>query len=140
MEKDIKEMLRHEELTSDAANCVQPGFIHHVGESYWGNSFYVMDERGIAMVCVKCYNEDEPDTAFIESLSVSFKFRELGYGSMLMDMAENVCRALGRRYAVLGVTCGSWQESWYRRRGFSDCEFVHSDENLIILKKDLFAK
>lgn len=143
MKKEIKEQLmqselfRNETMISDATDCILPGYIHHVGDTYWGKSLYVMEERGIALVCVSWYEDDQPDTAFIEGLSVSFKYRELGYGSSLMDMAENVCRALERRYAILGVVRGSWQEQWYRRRGYKDCERRHEDKELIMLRKDL---
>lgn len=127
-----------EELISKAVSSIGPGYLHHLADTYWGKSLHIIEkETAAAFVSVSWYEDCNLDCAYIEDLNVSFKYRELGYGRELMDMAENVCRCLGRQYAKLGVVKGSWQEDWYRRREYEDSGEVCMDEALVALRKDL---
>ena len=129
---------RKDELISKAVCSIKPGYLHHLADTYWGKSLRIIEkESAAALVAVSWYDDCNPDCAYIEGLSVSFKYRELGYGRELMDMAEDVCRCLERQYAVLYVVKGSWQEEWYHRRGYEDCDYTLIDEELITLRKDL---
>lgn len=129
---------RKDELISKAVSSIKPGYLYHLADTYWGKSLHIIEkESAAALVSVSWYEDCNFDCAYIDGLSVSFKYRELGYGRELMDMAEDVCRCLEKQYAVLSVVKGSWQEEWYRRRGYEDFDNGLIDEELITLRKDL---
>lgn len=129
---------RKDELISKAVSSIKSGYLYHLADTYWGKSLHIIEkETAAALVSVSWYEDCNLECAYIEGLSVSFKYRELGYGRELMDMAEDVCRCLERQYAVLSVVKGSWQEGWYRRRGYEDFDSGLIDEELVTLRKDL---
>ena len=61
------------------------------------------------------YYKDNPQERILADLIVDEYHRRSGRGNAMMDYIESHFDGL-----ILKVACGSWQEAWYRRRGWTN--------------------
>lgn len=109
--------------------------ITHKNTWWWGKTHTIILEQGIGLVNVSVHNEAQ-DIATIHGISVHDSYRDMGYGDCLLERAENEARLMGAKSVELTARRGSWEELWYKRKGYEmtgECEDWDGD----ILTKDL---
>lgn len=96
-------------------------FKEHINTWYWGKSIDLVVDNGVGIVSIKFENE-YPDTAYIDGLSVLEQFRHKGYGHNILKRCEEIAKANNRRFIKLDVEKASSNLiKWYERLGYSTC-------------------
>lgn len=94
-------------------------FKQHVNNWWWGKSFDIIVDNGIGIASVKLDNE-YPDTAYVEGLSVLEQYRHNGYGHNILKRCEVIAENNNKRFIKLDVEKqNSDLINWYTRCGYS---------------------
>lgn len=117
---------------------VSSRFITHITETSWGYSIWIMEKKGNGFARAYYYSDDQ-STIYLDNLSVSWHSRKRGIGTKLQEIREHIGRFAGFKKSCLWVVSGTWQEEWYKRRGYVEvCE--HPDEtNGLWMEKNLIG-
>lgn len=96
-------------------------FKQHINNWWWGKSFDIIVDNGIGIVSIKLDNE-YPDTAYIEGLSVLEQHKHKGYGHNILKQCEVIAENNNKRFIKLDVEKqNSELINWYTRHGYSIC-------------------
>ena len=95
----------------------------------------VMERKGVAF-CRIAWDDDDPDTVYIDSLSVDKDMRQRGIARHILTMLETVGCLLGAKQCRLSVIVNSWIYDWYKRRGYVDYS-DHDDNRFIWMQKEI---
>lgn len=93
----------------------------HLDEADWGLCLDVMGEHG-SYFCRLCIYNDEPCTAYLDSLSVHKNLRNKGIATRLQELRESIGKEVGCTHSTLMVKKGSWMKAWYERRGYNEIQ------------------
>lgn len=101
--------------------------------SNWGESLFLIDSACYGIVRLSKYKDDN-DAIVISDLNVDDRFRNIGIGKQLIQLAEelifNICKM---KYAQLCAEKNSWLVNWYKRMGYKE---VEQDNEYIYLEKE----
>ena len=82
-------------------------FIKHVNTWIWGKSTIIITNDGYGTITVQTY-DDEPNRAYIVSLSVEQTKRKNRYATRLVEEAEKEAANYGVKTISLSVDKNSW--------------------------------
>lgn len=112
-------------------------FIRHDNTWIWGHSTIAITNDGCGTVTVQFYN-DEPNVAYLTSLSVHESKRKCGYGTKLVKEAEKIAKEYNATRIILSADKKSWVFDWYVRLGYKFCGFnLDFKDTVYILDKEL---
>jgi GNAT superfamily N-acetyltransferase len=114
---------------------INPNFVSHLMEESWGYSVFIMENLGRVYAHVYWYNDD-PDTIYLEGLSVEKDAREEGLGNKLLKMLEKIAISLGATTTSLWVYKNKWLYNWYKRNDYK-YYMDHDLKNAVWMKKSL---
>lgn len=114
---------------------INKDFIIHISELDDSYSIHLMHKKGRAFARAYCYYDDN-DNIYLDSLSVSSKFRNRKLGTLLQIIRETIGRTLNYKYSCLSASSGSWQYEWYKRRGYVETEpNIHLEGTVWMIKE-----
>ena len=105
------------------------------GEWFWGTSIHFITTDGHALIKLIIDNRCK-HRAEVYDLNTHPDKQRQGYASLLMNRAEEEASLRGCVKIVLWVEKGSWQEQWYRRRGYEDEDLMEppSEDTIWLVK------
>lgn len=118
-----------------ALSAIDKRYIPHYNTNTWGGEISVMERKGVAFCRIAWY-DDDPDTVYIDSLSVNKDMRQRGIARHILTMLETVGCRLGAKQCRLSVIVNSWIYDWYKRRGYIDYS-DHDDSHFIWMQKEI---
>ncbi|KAA6327237.1 hypothetical protein EZS27_023762 [termite gut metagenome] len=120
--------------------CVNSRFISHSKIEYWGSSIFLMEKNGKAFGRIYWHNDDST-TMYFAGLSVSVEARKQGLATELLEMYEDISKALGATMLCLAVQKNTWTHGWCKRRGYDEFEHndVENEEDTIWMKKAVIS-
>lgn len=118
-----------------ALSAIDKRYIAHCNTTIWGGEISVMERKGVDF-CRIAWDDDDPDTVYIDSLSVNKDMRQRGIARHILTMLETVGCRLGAKQCRLSVIVNSWIYDWYKRRGYIDYS-DHDDSHFIWMQKDI---
>jgi N-acetylglutamate synthase-like GNAT family acetyltransferase len=103
-------------------------YIFHISHEYWGFSVFIMQKDGKSYGRVYQYDNDK-SAICLEGLNVNPDCRNLGLGTELQEIRENIGREIGATESYLWVDTDSWMYEWYKRRGYVDWKKFDDEDN-----------
>lgn len=97
---------------------------------------YDVSIEGIAHGIIYIY-EDEQSTAYFRDIFVSENMRGKGFGSMLLDLLENIASKLNCKTFILKVEQDSSNHRWYERKGYTYLTGCNEDKHFIWMEKQI---
>lgn len=93
--------------------------ITHENEWWWGTSYTLITNDGLATIelCVE-NNEERNYYGTIQSLMVHPSVRRKGLGNVMLMFAEEKAKKLGLKQVVLCARKGTFLIPWYQRNGY----------------------
>jgi GNAT superfamily N-acetyltransferase len=116
-------------------DIVSPGYIFHYSKSFWGESIYIIEEHGFAMIRMYWYKNN--NSIAIDNLSVEKDSRKIGIGTGLLEMSEEIGRYLGAKKACLWVKENTRQHKWYQRKGYEFSSDYEGEKGYIWMRKGI---
>ncbi|MDD6210536.1 MAG: GNAT family N-acetyltransferase [Bacteroidales bacterium] len=121
---------------TDHSALIGPRYISHYVVSSWGVSILIMEKSGKAFARLYRYNDD-PNTVYLDCLSVDENARRHGVGTELQEIRENIGRSMGANISCLWVEKDTWMHDWYKKRGYKDLRDNENEEGAIWMEKSL---
>ena len=109
---------------------------HNIVED-WGEACVFIREDGASFARAYWFNDDK-DTLFLDSLSVSPEKRKQGIGLDLQLIREEMAICLQFKNTALWVKQHTWQYEWYKRRGYV-FDKQHEEDGCVWMVKDVNA-
>lgn len=119
-----------------ALKCIDERFITHVNVTDEAVTIYIMEKYGKAIACICWFNDDDTYVC-LSDLSVSPELRWHRLGTNLQEIREKIGIAIGAKKSYLWVEENTWQEQWYKRRGYKYSHPYEMKSNTIWMKKEL---
>lgn len=116
-----------------ALSAIDKRYITHYCTAIWGNAICVMERKGVAFCRISWY-KDDPETVYIDSLSVNKDMRKRGIARHILTMLETIGRRLGAKQSRLCVIPNSWVYYWYKRCGYVE---YSNDEQFVYMQKSI---
>ena len=110
-------------------------FIIHKSKDGEVRHYYIMEINGHAYARGYTFNDDKK-TFYLDSLSVTPKYRGDGIGLKLQELREQMAKKKGYKYTCLWVRKGTWMTKWYKRRGYKYYR-KHKNKDSVWLRKKL---
>ncbi|BBI90546.1 hypothetical protein HYO65_gp154 [Tenacibaculum phage PTm1] len=110
--------------------------ICHKAELEWGDVYTFVEVNGTASARAYTF-KDGDDAIYLEALYVNDSVRRNGYGKKLQELREELGRTLDKSKSILWVVKGTWQEEWYKRRGYTLLAERVEDSNTIWMSKKI---
>ena len=107
-------------------------------DRYWTNGedvlFVAEDNEVVAYLAVEVHREDETDYVYLDDLSVTEKYRDIGIGSALIHEAEAYAQEIGIQHILFHVEKSNTEAfRLYVRLGY---KIFRDDGNRYLMKKD----
>ena len=98
------------------------------------DELYIMEVEGKAYSRMYWFHDD-PQSVYLNNLSVENNEREQGFGTKMQELREKIGIELGATQFFLWVKRGSWMHKWYTRRGYNDFSDYTDDDSMIWMIK-----
>ena len=108
--------------------------IYHRNSAWWGDSTIIVIEGGKGIAKVSHDTRLPSNKAYISDIMVLESSRNKGLGNLLLFLAEEECKKMGAKYAVLDVEKDSFASDWYTKKGYRT---FGEDTNLYYMEKAL---
>lgn len=96
----------------------------------------LMTSNGVGVARVYQYSDDQ-ESVILDMLHISKESRGHGLGKRLIEIQENIGKALGVKSLYIQVERGSWMEGWYERIGYKFDKVNEEDKKWVWMKKDV---
>lgn len=113
-----------------------PNYIHHISVNDYGNCIRIMEKSGRAYATMYWYRDDK-NIMYFSDLNVSPEFRELGFGSDLLSICENIGKNMGFTKSCLLVKEDSFVKNMYERKSYKFLKNDSEKEGYVWMIKDL---
>ena len=113
-------------------------FSFYGNKTEYGNEIMIM-ESGKAFVRLYIYLDD-PDSIYIENLSVSHEYRQNKIATKLMEVIQVIAKEIEVKSIWLWVIWRkdlTWIHDWYIRIGFLDIKDHETEKDAVWMKKSL---
>lgn len=113
-------------------------YVKHENIWSWGRSIYIILSDGTGLVMIQFY-DDDPNSAYINNLSVYINSRRKGIGKFLLHEAERIAKENNVNTIRLHCEKNSFTKDWYIREGYKDTHKIFLGEyaNALELEKDI---